>query len=190
LFDEEQATLAGALNDLEKLVHRADFLELLGDEPLKERGGNVVILFERGIHQAIDKTRDFNLLIEREFHGILGEGKARDRLCDGRNLNASSGIDEKFDELHRVFMLFASLFVKLPCEKGERFGVKVRCDGRVLDACRELVTNLLVDFIVEDLGNQHASKFCACGSKVKPQPAQAAANLLQWTVRQRHDFSE
>ena len=49
------------------------------------------------------------------------------RVWSRGNFDASSGIDEKLDELHRVLMFFVGLLVEVPGEKGSDSASK--CDA-------------------------------------------------------------
>ncbi len=180
-----------------ELVHRADFLQLFGDEPLQEGGGDADCFpsSARSIRPLIRLVTLISCSSE-SFHRILGKGKLGDRLGDGGNLHARSGVDEELDELHRMHVFLGGLLVEVLSEEGQGFRVEMRRDGRVLDAGGEFVADLFVDLVVEGLRNEHACAGSAPASwkgqascLLFPRRSQETANLWQWAVRQRPAFS-
>jgi len=59
-----QEIVASALENLEQIIHRRNFLELLSQKPLKEINRDVIVLLSREFDQAVDLIGHVNLLIE------------------------------------------------------------------------------------------------------------------------------
>src|SRR6266446_5814431 len=64
VFVSLQQIVACALEDLEQIIHRRNFLELLGQEPLEEIDRDVIVLFLGKIDQGIDLLGHVNFLVE------------------------------------------------------------------------------------------------------------------------------
>jgi hypothetical protein len=56
--------VASALYDLEQIVHRGNFLELLGQEPLEEIDRDIILFLARQLHERVDLMRHLHFLIE------------------------------------------------------------------------------------------------------------------------------
>ena len=67
IFLHAQKIGRAALHDLEQRVHRGNFLELLGQEPLQEIVRDVVVLGAGQFDQRVDLLRHFDFLVEREL---------------------------------------------------------------------------------------------------------------------------
>jgi hypothetical protein len=93
-----QKIVASALDDLQQIIHRRNFLELLGQEPLQKINRDVIVLLSRELNQPIDLVGDMNLLIKRKFHRVPRSLEFRFRCVDRRDRHASAGIHHIFDE--------------------------------------------------------------------------------------------
>jgi hypothetical protein len=78
-------------------------------------------------------------------------------------------------------MLLLGLLVEVARQVGQRFGIEVRRDGRILNARRKLVSDLLIDLVVQSWEISITSVLPG-SSKVKPGSGQAAV-LWQRIVR-------
>src|SRR5207249_7954593 len=57
----------GPLDDLKQIIHRRNFLELLGQEPLEEIDRDVVVLLSGKLHQPVDLLGDMDFLVQRKL---------------------------------------------------------------------------------------------------------------------------
>ena len=64
VFIRLQEIIARALDDLEQMIHRRYFLELLSQEPLQKINRDVVVRLSREFDQTVDLIGHVNLLIE------------------------------------------------------------------------------------------------------------------------------
>jgi len=58
-----QEIVSCALDNLQQIIHRRDFLELLSQEPLEKIDRDVVVLLSSEFHEPIDLLGDMNFLI-------------------------------------------------------------------------------------------------------------------------------
>src|SRR5438128_11448518 len=62
--------ISRALQDFQEIIHRRNFLELFGQEPLQEIDRNVIILLPSQSDQPVDLLSDVNFLIERKLYRV------------------------------------------------------------------------------------------------------------------------
>ena len=67
IFVRLEQICSGALDDLEQVVHRRNFLELLSQEPLEKIDRDVIVLVSAERDQPVDLLGDMNFLVERNF---------------------------------------------------------------------------------------------------------------------------
>src|SRR5438093_5240740 len=108
-----QQIVASALENLEQIIHRRNFLELLGQEPLQEIDRDVVVLLPREFDEPVDLLGDMNFLIERKLHRVPRGLEFRFRRIDRRDHHAPAGVDNVFDKAERVPFLFLRLAEKM-----------------------------------------------------------------------------
>ena len=114
--------------------------ELLGDE---------VAVLPRGHGELGDLRRDALLLVERERDrsDVVGEGRLR--RGDGRDHHVVVRVEEVLHHHHRVVSLLDRLPVEVRGELRQRLRVVVDGDRDVLLRGRELVRDLLVEFLLK-----------------------------------------
>src|SRR6266853_1142135 len=99
--------------NLKQIIHRRNFLELLGQEPLEEIDRDVVVLLSGEFDEPVDLLGHMNFLIERKFHSVTRGLEFRFRRIDRRDHHASAGIDNVFDKAQRMRFLFLGLLEKM-----------------------------------------------------------------------------
>ena len=134
-----------ALHDLEQRVHRGNFLELLGQEPLQEIIGDEVVLRARQFDQRVDLVGHFDFLVEGKLDRFLGVLESRLRRGDCGDHHPPASVDHVFDEAHGVIVFFGRLAVKMFGQLRERIAREIGRDRDVLHASAELVADLFVD---------------------------------------------
>ena len=96
-----------------------------------------------------DLGGDALLLVERERDGSDVVGERRLRRGDGRDDHVVVGVEEVLHHHHRVVPLLERLVVEVRGELRQRLGVVVNGDRDVLLRGRELVRDLLVEFLLK-----------------------------------------
>ncbi len=66
VFVRLQQIISSPLENLEQIIHRRNFLELLGQEPLEEIDRDVVVLLSGEFDEPVDLLGDMNFLVERQ----------------------------------------------------------------------------------------------------------------------------
>src|SRR5436190_1742247 len=91
---------AGHLQLLDDLAGVLLFLNLLGDEPLQQRLGGVVALFQRQLVEPVDQCRDLALVIQRLLEHIQRRLELTRRLVERLKLHAAAAVVQEIEELH------------------------------------------------------------------------------------------
>ena len=140
-----QEICSSALDDLKQVIHRRDFLQLLGQEPLEKIDCDVVVLFSRKLDQSVDLVGDVDFLVQGQLDRVARSLELRFRRIDRRNRHASTSIDHIFDKPERVSFFFLGLLEKVLRQLRQRFGGEMRTDRIILKRSAEFIPNLLVD---------------------------------------------
>ncbi len=148
-----------ALDDLQQIIHRRNFFELLGQEPLEKIDRDVIVLLSRQPDQPVDLLRDMNFLVERKLHRIACRLEFRFRRINRRDHHPSAGIDHVFDEPQRVSFLFLGLLEKMLRQLRQRLGGEMRRNRVILQLRTEFVAYLLIDRIDDFLTRKHRETY-------------------------------
>ena len=61
IFIRLQQVRPSTFDDLEQIIHRRNFFQLFGQEPLQEIDRDIIVLLSRELHQAVDLLGHVNL---------------------------------------------------------------------------------------------------------------------------------
>jgi hypothetical protein len=116
----------------------------------------MIVFLQREIVDAVDGLGYFDLLLQREFNGVLRKLEIGCRRFNRRDDHAGSRIEDEPHETVGVSPFLRRLFVKMPGESRQGLQVKVSTDGVVLEGGGKFHSNLTVDRIDDLLRNEHA----------------------------------
>src|SRR6266498_297801 len=149
VLDKEHVLGAGALDHGEQGAHARNLLALLGQEPAEELLADVLVLLTGELNEPGDLLGHRPLLTQRDRDRRALVLEARRRLCDARNLDLGSGVEQVLHDHHRVVSLLDCLPVEVSRKLRQRLRVVVDRDRDVLLRCGELARDLLVQRLGE-----------------------------------------
>src|SRR5450759_4949606 len=140
-----------AVDEVEQFAHRALLLDLLLEEPLKERKAAVIRAILGRAGERVELARDADLALESGLHCRPRRGVLGDPRSNGRQVERDFVVDEERDDLRRVLRFLDRLAMEEASPLLEALPLEVQGNPVVRLVGAEFVTDLLDEQVGHEL---------------------------------------